>query len=890
MKSSGWIVSVIVAIGMSAGALAYVQQTQLTVGAVIQQQNLSANTCTAPCSGTVATISTVCSTPAQCTSPSYALSVTAPNCTSTNSANNQDFLVQGNTLSINPSGPDISGGGLRAGSYLICIGTTVTGNVYVNGVGFGQSITAQGAVTAAISVNGSTTGTTVTAGASISVAVSGGPAHNTDTMMICNADGASVSGGSCYSAGYDGKYLDCSSLSGEPPGNKPPPATGLASATCAMTAPGTNGNYFAVFAGWTGNNFSLPVYASAPFTVGGSTQPSITGVSVSPPPNNIAQGFAGTVGTLSTTCSATCPASASYAVGTGTGCAAADTADNNSFTVPSGTANLNTAASTNLGTVRAYRVGVVATMSGVSNSPSCWPQTVTVTAAAGPRITVNGQSSGATVASGASMTVAVSGGAGNANDWIGICNAGVTASNAQCDGAGYSWAYLKNCSQAAPSAPGVTSNNCSLIAPAVAGNYVANYFNVAVSAYNVGASAPFSVTSGSPAITVNGSSNATVTAGSTAAFAWSNGPLPGQNANSRIMICNSATFNSANCDAAGYSWAYTNSCSQTAGTAIVPSGSCNMSVPSTPQSYYAAWFASNTYDGGGGGGGGTGCQDADNHVAAGVPSNWTCDSAMSDDFDRDGGVFNTSKWTAGSYYLGNLTPVDTSTGACSTITGYPPMLDSQGLHQSNVAGTNATFVGAQTYSKWSGPAGSFYIEYKKRQLPPGNYYWINSDFFSENSGVPGPPEPLVGASSTSTEIDLPEGTTLNWFLWSPGWGGSGPGDQGYNYYPPSAWPQLGNFNADTNPHTVGMVRTTSGSGSSATAQFTFWVDGVQVSTNSVGGTPWPGPQKGIGGPQYSSFATSQMVWIFQGWHPYPQYSCPQANSDTVYQYIHVYHP
>src|SRR5215831_12752006 len=173
MKSIGWIVGVIVAVGISYGALAYVQQTFLTVGAVIQQQNLSANTCTAPCSGAVATISTVCSTPAQCTSPSYALSTTAPNCTPANSANNLDFLVQGSALNINPSGPDISGGGLRAGTYLVCLATTVTGNVITNGVGFGQSITAQGAVTAAISVNGSTTGTTVTAGASISVAVSG---------------------------------------------------------------------------------------------------------------------------------------------------------------------------------------------------------------------------------------------------------------------------------------------------------------------------------------------------------------------------------------------------------------------------------------------------------------------------------------------------------------------------------------------------------------------------------------------------------------------------------------------------------------------------------------------------------------------------------------------
>jgi hypothetical protein len=105
-------------------------------------------------------------------------------------------------------------------------------------------------------------------------------------------------------------------------------------------------------------------------------------------------------------------------------------------------------------------------------------------------ITVNGKSGGTTVTGGASMSVAVANGPGNATDWMGVCNAGVPISPSQCDGAGYSWDYL-NCTQTAPTT-GVTSATCSLSAPLGAGNYNAVFFSN--NGYTPLASAPFGVT------------------------------------------------------------------------------------------------------------------------------------------------------------------------------------------------------------------------------------------------------------------------------------------------------------------------------------------------------------------------------------------------------------
>jgi hypothetical protein len=207
-----------------------------------------------------------------------------------------------------------------------------------------------------------------------------------------------------------------------------------------------------------------------------------------------------------------------------------------------------------------------------------------------PLISVNGASGGTTVTAGASMSVAVANGPGNATDWIGVCNAGVPISPTQCDYAGYSWDYL-NCTQTAPTT-GVTSATCSLPAPSGAGNYYAIFFSN--DSYNVLASAPFQATSpSSPSITVNGtSSGTTVSAGASMSIAVANGP---GNPRDWIGVCNSgATPAFEQCDGAGYSWDYLN-CTQTPPGSGSTSASCTLAAPGAGGNYIVGFFSNDTY-------------------------------------------------------------------------------------------------------------------------------------------------------------------------------------------------------------------------------------------------------------------------------------------------------
>jgi hypothetical protein len=229
-----------------------------------------------------------------------------------------------------------------------------------------------------------------------------------------------------------------------------------------------------------------------------------------------------------------------------------------------------------------------------------------------PSIAVNGASGGTTVTAGASMSVAVANGPGNANDWIGVCNAGAPVSSTQCDGAGYPWDYL-NCTHTAPMI-GVRSATCSLPAPSGAGNYYAIFFSN--NSYTVLASAPFQVTVPSPSsasITLNGtSSGTTVSAGASISVAVANGP---GNPADWIGVCNSgATPAPGQCDGAGYSWDYLN-CTQTYPTTGSTSASCSLAAPSAGGNYIVGFFSNDTYtvlasapftvSGGGGGGSGS---------------------------------------------------------------------------------------------------------------------------------------------------------------------------------------------------------------------------------------------------------------------------------------------
>lgn len=272
-----------------------------------------------------------------------------------------------------------------------------------------------------------------------------------------------------------------------------------------------------------------------------------------------------------------------------TGCTAAQMADDGSFSISG--SNLVVPSGTPLSAARDYSVCVIDTMNGVTNSNVGWPLTVHVTAPTGPAITVNGQPSGAQVAPGASITVAVSGGPANPGDWIGLCNSNTTCNYGTYDY--YDWSYL-NCSPTQPTF-GQAAASCSLHVPSVTGTYYADFISDNGSTHSIVAYAPFTVTSGSagPSISLNTSNPSP---GSIITVTFSGAPASGQTAASWVGICNTGTPSQANCDGAGYDWDYLgNPCSRTAPGAVVNSPTaCTLTVPNPTVSgtynYQVVWF------------------------------------------------------------------------------------------------------------------------------------------------------------------------------------------------------------------------------------------------------------------------------------------------------------
>ena len=154
-----------------------------------------------------------------------------------------------------------------------------------------------------------------------------------------------------------------------------------------------------------------------------------------------------------------------------------------------------------------------------------------------------------------------------------------------------------------------------------------------------------------------------------------------------------------------------------------------------------------------------GCQDAD---TLSIVAPWAkCDPAMSDDFDRDGGVLNTAKW----YQAGVGNP---GVSPCVETDG-PVVLDSQGIHWKNIntGGSNFTEsgdlfwnlpgVGGSGTAPFYSP-GSRVLEYKIVSVNPANNnqnYWVNWTWGKD--------------ASAGAEVDIPEDQTYSWIYWSPTW-------------------------------------------------------------------------------------------------------------------------
>ena len=200
---------------------------------------------------------------------------------------------------------------------------------------------------------------------------------------------------------------------------------------------------------------------------------------------------------------------------------------------------------------------------------------------------------------------------------------------------------------------------------------------------------------------------------------------------------------------------------------------------------------------------GNGCQDVD--TLAIVAPGMKCDPAMSDDFDRDGGVLNTAKWR--QVGIGNP-------GIGCTTTAGPVILDSQGAHWKgvNTGGNNYTESG-QVY--WNlpvfggtapfYPSGSYVLEYGIASVSPANNnqnYWVNWTWGKD--------------ASAGDEVDIPEDQTYSWIYWTPTWqpGGGGPNQKG----------TINGIAAlyDGGSHIVDLVRVVSG----GTATDTVYYDDV----------------------------------------------------------------
>jgi hypothetical protein len=155
------------------------------------------------------------------------------------------------------------------------------------------------------------------------------------------------------------------------------------------------------------------------------------------------------------------------------------------------------------------------------------------------------------------------------------------------------------------------------------------------------------------------------------------------------------------------------------------------------------------------------------------------------------------------------------------------------------------------------------VEYKRKGQ--NGLGWVNADFFTENIAALGPA--FGGYPSSSTEWDYQENGRISWFIWEPSWGSNivaqsgGLGLFGQAYISNSNW------------YNYARLRGTGG------ASTFFQNDGN------------PSPQTFTVSSAYANaFDTSQESIVWQGYQTYPTYTCPSANSDITYQFIHVYHP
>jgi hypothetical protein len=349
-----------------------------------------------------------------------------------------------------------------------------------------------------LTVNGASApaNVSVAAGSQITVAVTAGPGGQTDWVGFFPAASADT--------GYqDWRYLS---------GTTAPPPSGLSDATIAFLAPAVPGDYqFRLFAN---DGFTKIAWSGIVTVTPSPTRLTVNGVAP-PAPMSAGLGTHVTVGVADGPANATdwvglFPAGSNdsgyvswrYLSGTMAPPAAGTPAAAIDFPVPVSAGS--------------YEFRFFASNGFVRLATST---TLTVTAGTA-QLTVNGvvPPEAATIAAGSATVVGVSGGPGNATDWVGLYAQGST------DASYLAWRYLSD--TAAPPAEGMVVAMIHFIAPVAAGAYELRFF--ADNGFGrLATSAGITVPASPSRLTVNGvaaPATATITAGSPAVVDVSDGP------------------------------------------------------------------------------------------------------------------------------------------------------------------------------------------------------------------------------------------------------------------------------------------------------------------------------------------------------------------------------
>ena len=389
---------------------------------------------------------------------------------------------------------------------------------------------------------------TVNPGATITVTVANGPGNPSDWVMLAATSAA------------DSGYLTWQYLNGW----TTPPATGLTSATLQFTAPMTSGTYnFRLLAGGT-------KLATSP-TVTVQALPTLSLNSVS-----VTEGQSGTATAMFTatlTPTSPQPVTVAYTTANGTATAGSDyVATSGTLTLAAGVSAQTIAVTVTGDTTFEPGETFVINLSGATNATISGAQGVGTIVnddtGSTPTLTV----SATTVNPGATITVTVANGPGNASDWV------MLAATSAADSGYLTWQYLNGLTT--PPATGLTSATLTLTAPMTSGTY---NFRLMAGGTKLATSPTVTVQAPPPpTLTVSAT---TVSPGAPVTVTVANGP--GNPSNWVMLAAASAA------DSSYLTWQHLNGSTIPPATGLT-SATLTFTAPTTPGTYNFRFMAGTT--------------------------------------------------------------------------------------------------------------------------------------------------------------------------------------------------------------------------------------------------------------------------------------------------------